>query len=375
MTKQNRKTKVVKKKLDKNIFKKSSAVFLKTLFLLLLSFLSLYFILVSVENRTSSTKPLISFNKNNSVHYRVNLKENEYYLDSSIDMNQKYFADLVNDIEIDFSHSNFASTKYNYNYKTKKTATIYLFDKGGENKDLELWKKEYIFDESSLVFGTNELNYTIKDSININYDDFDKVVKDFQNKFALSTTSFLRVSFSVIASNTIKGYGLPHNTVDELIVDIPLNERVFTISTNAENKTEDIKSVSQTVEAGDSVLLFIGIIGLAASIILIINVLIKYIREEKQESLYLTTLNKILANYGDVIVQTTNKVDFKNMIIIEVESFDELMDAQNELRIPIAYFELVANEKSAFVIVDQKQVWRYTLSSKQLDKSKSKTKK
>ena len=361
--------KEVKKKINKKTLKNLSAMFLKTLFLLLLSFLSFYFILISVENKVIAAKPLISFNKNNSVQYRVNLKDNDYYPNSYIEMNQKYFADLISDIEIEFKHFSLASNKYNYNYKTRETATIYVFDRAGDNKDLELWKKEYLLDESNLVFGVNELDYKVNKSIRINYDAFNQVVKDFQNNFALSTTSFVRVSFSVIASNTIKAYGLVHTTVDEITVDIPLNERVFTISTNAEDRVDEIKGNNQVVEA-DSFLLVIGLIGLIISVVLIIWVLIKYIREEKQESLYLTTLNKILASYGDVIVQATNKIDFKDMIIIEVESFDELMDAQNELRSPIAYFEIIANEKSAFVIVDQNQVWRYTLSSKLLDKTK-----
>ena len=58
-------------------------------------------------------------------------------------MNQKYFADLISDIEIEFKHFSLASNKYNYNYKTRETATIYVFDRAGDNKDLELWKKEY----------------------------------------------------------------------------------------------------------------------------------------------------------------------------------------------------------------------------------------
>ena len=49
----------------------------------------------------------------------------------------------------------------------------------------------------------------------------------------------------------------------------------------------------------------------------------------------------------------------KNSNIIEVESINALLDAQNELRIPIAYFETKKNKEGCFVIVNGKEAWQY----------------
>ena len=98
---------------------------------------------------------------------------------------------------------------------------------------------------------------------------------------------------------------------------------------------------------------------LITSILLFIQELKKVMKYDKEQSKYLTELNKILLPNSEVIVKVKNKINLKNSNIIEVESINALLDAQNELRIPIAYFETKKNKEGCFVIVNGKEAWQY----------------
>ncbi len=370
MAKKNKQPKVVKKKLTRTVLKKSTAMFLKIIFLVFLSFVSLYLILISVENQSVGRQELISISKQNSVKYSVSLKPNKYYEEKILKMNGRYLSDIVDKVIIDFAHSSSANKKYNYNYKTREVATMYIYEKGSEVGQKELWKKEFPLSESNLVFGLNQQTYNTNKKVELNYAIFDNVVKSFQEDYSLSVGGYVKVTQYITSSNTVEGYGLPLASSEEMSVNIPLNERVFAISTDYEaQRVEKVhRTVAEEKSIQDTVFLAIGIFGIISSILLIMSEVIIYIKEEKEESIYLTTLNKILASYGDIIVKAQNKIDLKGMTIIDVESIEELIDAQNELRIPIAYFEITENEKCAFVIVNQNQAWRYQLSSKNLEK-------
>ena len=360
------KTKIVKKKMTRTVIKKSTLVFLKTTFLIFLCFISFYLILFGIESGIAKKKELISIDKVNDLKYLVNLKKNDYYDESIVAMNKKYFADLVDKIDLEFKHSSIANNKHNFNYKTKELVTLYIYDKGDEAK--EILRKNFLSKESYPTFGLNEEIYHLSYKTSIDYEYYDNFVKDFQEKYALAVEAKLHVELQVESSATIENYGRPVNDLEKVELRIPLNQRTFEIEMNYEaNSNEKIHQIIDTRDKKDIIFFSIGIAGLVASIILIIYEIIIYIKEEKDESIYLSTLNRILSNYGDIIVMTKCKLNLQGLNIIDVESFDELLDAQNELRIPIAYYEIRENEESAFVIITGNQAWKYRLILKHLE--------
>jgi hypothetical protein len=53
--------------------------------------------------------------------------------------------------------------------------------------------------------------------------------------------------------------------------------------------------------------------------------------------------------------------------IIDCYSFSELLDAQDTLKKPILYNEIVKNQKCIFLIVDGENVFRYVLKEVDLE--------
>ena len=54
--------------------------------------------------------------------------------------------------------------------------------------------------------------------------------------------------------------------------------------------------------------------------------------------------------------------------VIEVNTFSELIDAHSEVRMPINYYEEVADCKSVFVLVSTNMAWVYTLINHEYEK-------
>ena len=83
------------------------------------------------------------------------------------------------------------------------------------------------------------------------------------------------------------------------------------------------------------------------------------ITNRSEESIYNSKLRQILKTYDSILVKSKNlpKLDEKN--IIRVDSIEDLVDAQVEIRKPIYYQE--QTESCAFILLDNKEACIYIL--------------
>ena len=79
---------------------------------------------------------------------------------------------------------------------------------------------------------------------------------------------------------------------------------------------------------------------------------------------------KILHDYGDIIVEVKNPPDIPKDKSSEVMSFAELVNAQLEVRSPIIFSEKSTNEIGQFVLFDKEHAYYYLLKSDELDRNK-----
>ena len=80
-------------------------------------------------------------------------------------------------------------------------------------------------------------------------------------------------------------------------------------------------------------------------------------------SQYIVQQKRILKSYGDVIAEVTTKPDLYGLKIIEVKNFDDLINIEEELRVPILFYELYDKDESWFIITTSTQAYRYILKS------------
>jgi hypothetical protein len=81
---------------------------------------------------------------------------------------------------------------------------------------------------------------------------------------------------------------------------------------------------------------------------------------------YTKTLNKILKDYNDIIVEVSSEANFKKLEILDIKKFEDMVDIEEELKSPILLYEIEKNKKSLFVVVHNNYAYRYILDSKKM---------
>ena len=68
-----------------------------------------------------------------------------------------------------------------------------------------------------------------------------------------------------------------------------------------------------------------------------------------------------MKDYGDIIVETTSPVNFNDYQVIHVKNFNEMIDLEEELHVPILYFEPAVGQESWFMLIHDKVLYKYDL--------------
>ena len=141
-------------------------------------------------------------------------------------------------------------------------------------------------------------------------------------------------------------------------VTIDLNQPAYEIKVKESNEQEN--TILETQDANKNVNYTLVIIGLVLFAIfggIVVYQIWKY---------QLTELNRtkikvmrILKKYRNIIVELEKKPEFSIKNIIDVREFEELIDIEEEIRVPILYYE--EDEEYVFLIIDNNVVYRRIL--------------
>jgi hypothetical protein len=226
-------------------------------------------------------------------------------------------------------------------------------------KNNNLLTRTYQLENESKVDSISSTELNLEKEYSIDYNYYNNYINEYKNTYNLSLNSYLKVTMYVELIDTYKNNII--NTTRTMDVTIPLLTNPVNITVNnPQNISKSIYNKTNEVTTSTFFIVLASLM-LVAGILLAIQEFKKVIKSDKQQSKYINKLNKIISANSEVIVKVTNKINLKNNNIIEVESIEELLDAQNELRIPIAYFETKRNQEGCFVIVNGKEAWRYIL--------------
>ena len=165
----------------------------------------------------------------------------------------------------------------------------------------------------------------------------------------------LQINLNVIDSSlnkTIAFTGLNTN----------LNTEIIDISKNEENNLQ--AEILPEGKKKVSVIYIIAVITAISSLLYAIYEIIKTVRYNlSRKSYYEKAINMILKNYGDIVAELVNPVDLSKLNVIDVKNFDQMLDVEEELRIPIMFYETEKNNRGEFVIVTNEIAYRYILKN------------
>lgn len=340
-----------------NLRRKLFGIFVATIILVIAT--SMLILLPMVTGKQEKSV-IYSYKITNNIKYRVYFKENDYLDEKNMGMNQNYIADLVDYIEVDFASLYSASMKTNLLSNYSIEATIvgeYKVPETEENS--KIWQKKYNIESVDITNydDQNQINYNRKAKLTL--DEYKDEVKRFQKELRLPMSTKLVVKFN----SEVKAEEYNIDKISDMELIIPLDESIFSITTNYD------KTISSNIysEEVDNSILKINIIFIMVSCIFIlgagvylyknIKVVIKTLHKNK----YTRTLNKIRRDYDELIIDLKEPINLKNYQIVEVKTFEELMDLENEIRIPILNYEPIKGKEAWFVIIQQNLAYRYIL--------------
>ena len=285
-------------------------------------------------------------------------KDKDYYVcdDKHTDTCVTQFVDNI-DATFNYFNSYSEDIEGEYSYYIK--GTLKVFEPGREEN--VYWSPTYDLTDKETIGFNDENSYRISKSISIDYQKYLRDYNDYKSKSALSTNAKLIVEF--IVKNDGEYPGLKSIAHDAFItIEIPLSEQSFNITFGNSVKPEEQKIVNLEDNQAERIftkiiagLCWVFVVFLTATLIIV------YRNNLSKESLYSRKLRKILNTYDSIIVNVEALPKTNDLSVVNVTTFEELVDAQMEVRLPINFKEDTKKHIAKFVLVRNNLAWVYTL--------------
>ena len=320
----------------------------------------------------------LKYNENNSIQYSVYLKENPFFDKKSLPEGETYIASLIDYLDVTFhynvEYNRFVTGTYRYKFVALVTAN----KREGSGY---YWKKEYNLTNEKNINVTNNSNVSIDDNVKINYATYNEVLSKFKKEYGVDTDGELKILMKINATTNFQGVDKSIETNPEISLTVPLLEQALEIGINKDTSNDN--EVFTIKEKSKNPLYLIlkvtGFVLMFVSVFEFIIVTIDNIALKKANS-YEIKLNEILTSYDSIIANIKTLPNMRGFKLIEVSTFEEMLDVYNEVRMPINYYQ--EKNKSTFIIINDSIVWLYDLKkgiAKRVDnnekkKSKNRTK-
>lgn len=320
---------------------------------------------------------IVEFAESGDVDYKVYLKPNKYYKEKYLDDGMEYVANLINTINPDFRYEVHATDNLSFSYAYNVTGKL-IISKDNESKplytqDVELAKKE------SQVINSNQL--TIAENLIIDYDEYNNLVNRYKKDFGISAYSKLVITMQI---NVI---GKHSNNEDQLMLSrtlqasIPLSEQTIKISIDTDKiNSNGVLFAKGKITISNVILFVASVMALGLVLVLLVTSIRIYIKFKRRNAYYIT-LGKYLNEYDKLVIngsyEDTNIDENKFDNIIKIEKFEELVDAAENLSLPILFYEVIPGELSFFVVTNHNTLYKFTLDKAELlghQKEKNKSK-
>lgn len=304
---------------------------------------------------------IYSYNKFQNVNYTVNLKPNDFYNTTTLGMDKTYVSELVDKINMDFTYSlqGTKKGKFKYNYQVVAYTQVKYAASGDSKGGILLEDQEVLLEPKEVE--VEESGYSINESVQVDYAKYNSRVSQFASLYRLPLDATLNVKLIVISESQVEGVPDIINEYSVLDLQMDLDESVVTVKKNFNNT--DKKEIADTQESKKYVnkpMFIIGAILIVGAVLILLDSIRKSIKFT-QKSDYAIALNRILKNYGDIVAEIVSPIEVDNLNVIEVKNFDQLLDIEEEIRMPILFYETIEGESGEFIIICDTMAYRYII--------------
>lgn len=331
-------------------------------FITLLFVIGLFLTIIGFNNSFISIK----YQENNSINYKVYLKENNYFESPYLGENRTYITSLIDYINVNYHYNLKFSEKVSGEYSYYINAKV-LANKPNKEEGY-YWSKEYKLLPKKTIKVNNSDMIKIEEIVNIDYGKYNSILEDFKKDYSIQTDGLLQVQLIVKSKVTGEEFTKSINVPSNLNLKIPLLEKAVeaSIETNAVSNDNELVMIDPIATRYRLIARVSGIIIIILTLLLILRIVLVRI-ENRNNHLYIATLKKFVDSHDSIIANITNLPDISNLNIIKVSSFEELIDVYNEVRMPINFYENKRKDKAIFMIINDTMCWEYIFSKEDIE--------
>lgn len=326
-------------------------------------FLGIIIIFKSFKVEQGLQNLLYAYNMNRNVNYKVNLMENNFFENPTLEMNRTYISNLVDKINMDFTYSfsgnKKAKTKYSYQVVAVSDVRYSSSDSKTESS---LWKKSYVLVEPK-EFEIENSGFVIKENFDVDFATYNNQVKEFKKQLKIPVIADLQVKLIIKSDSEVPGVEKNVIEASMMTMKMDLAQDVFTIEKQFENANS--KTVLATTDAKKDInkpAFITGCVLVALAVMIMLDGIRKSIKYSKKTD-YAIALNRILKNYGDIVAEIVSPIEIDNLNVIEVKNFDQLLDIEEEIRMPILYYETIPDQQGEFIVICDNMAYRYVIGA------------
>lgn len=328
---------------------------------IILSILSIWCMYSSLNMERNDEKSIINLNSKRNLNYQVYLQENPYFTTPYLNSGGRYITSIVDYLKMQVDYSFQADQKFDYAYQYRVIATV-SSNQTVENKKEQVWSKSYMIKTGSQVTLTNSDQFQIQDEVIVPVAVYKNAVAELEKNYVLALDSVIDVNVYVDIIGKKEGYSDQIISNEVLELKIPISEDTMNVTSNYDKDYS--KNISEKIEVNtvqNKPLFIFSCLAFGFAVVVLAISALEFIKNSKEQFSYTRERNKILKKYDSIIVNAKSTPSLKDKEIIEVIAFDELVDAEEELHIPIIYVEIVPGAVGWFLIIHKNQVWRYIL--------------
>lgn len=331
----------------------------------LIVFISLSFLMLK-QSFTYKTNKDFKYSENSNIKYQVYLKDNDYYEKNYLEENMVYIANLIKDIKITYDYYFDIEKPINCDFNYKIIANLLI---ANESKDKLYFQKKYVLVEDKMRSMINENHIEISETIEIDYDIYNKIANSFKNEYAINSLSSLVIEL-VVEKNNSSIKEVKSGIINKSSLTIPLSEKAININIDSKeiDNSNTIMSDTKKLTIYNKRYLSFAIVCVTICIILLIEFIIFLYKTKNKKSIYDKYINKLLKEYDRVIAYTKTFPDTSNYQVIKVDRFIELLDIRDNLQLPIMYYIVSPHIKAFFYIIHNNEMYLFVVKRVDLEK-------
>ena len=336
---------------------------------LLIASLSCFVLLFFMKLFVYKEKSYMYYENNTNIEYSVKLKDNDYYDVKELPSNMNYIASLIDKIPVSFKY-NFSSTveiDYDATYYVEAVTRVYA----DKDKTRLLYEKSEQLTDEKKVSKEKIKNLSFTESVDIDYGHFNNFISSFVTNYGLNTSSDVTIYFYTKGFGNNKNYEGKANLDSSATVVIPLTEQTINVSIN----TTDVNKKDTLMErfglgSIDWLALILFVFLFIADVYVVYMFLTNLVSYTNSFTAYEKELKKILREFDSIIANVNETINFKDYKVINVESFNELVDIHDNVGNPILFKERFKNVEADFIIIDNDVLYKFVLKNNYVDESK-----